>query len=64
MAARVCSALREAADSAEAPRFYEGLLAFSRSPIPFGDAYEDWREARARAMESGKEISYCGLPSD
>jgi hypothetical protein len=58
--ARVCDSLREAADSEDAPYFYEGFLVFCRKEIPFGDHYESWRSERAAAMGRGKEISYCG----
>jgi hypothetical protein len=61
VSARVCFSLREAADSDFAPYFYECLLNFSRSPRPTD--YEKWRQQRAEAMDSGKEIAYCGQPA-
>jgi hypothetical protein len=59
--ARVCTSLMEAASS-DAPYFYEGLLRFSISSIPFGTGYEEWRVVRASAMASGHDIYYCGDP--
>jgi hypothetical protein len=63
VSARVCHSLREAAESSDAPYFYECLLGFSRKPIPFGDGYQAWRAAMDEAMRSGDEIAYCGRPS-
>lgn len=60
--ARVCETLREAAESAEAPYFWECFLKFCQRPIPFGENYQDWRAARDEAMSRGKEIAYCGAP--
>lgn len=62
IAAQLCSTLREAAESKEAPWFYEALMSYSRSAIPFGEGYEAWREQMVDAMERGKEIYYCGRP--
>jgi hypothetical protein len=63
VSARACFSLREAADSDFAPYFYECLMNFSRSRLPSGAEHEPWRQQRAEAMDSGKEISYCGRPS-
>jgi hypothetical protein len=63
VAARLCSTLREAADSEDAPYFYEALTSYCRSSIPFGDGYERWRQEMDRAMRQGKEIYYCGQPT-
>ncbi len=60
--ARLCGALREAADSGDAPYFYECFSAFCRRPIPFGSEYESWRRQRHQAMTAGKEIADCGAP--
>jgi hypothetical protein len=60
VSARLCGTLKEAAESPDAPYFFECFLAFCRPPIPFGDGYEDWRRERADAMENGREIAYCG----
>jgi hypothetical protein len=61
--ARVCTTLREAAESPAAPYFYEALFDFAaRGPIPYGDRYEDWRRERAAAMAAGREIYDCGGP--
>jgi hypothetical protein len=62
IAARLCSTLREAAESKAAPWFYEALVSYSRSSIPLGEGYEAWRERRAEAMERGQQIYYCGRP--
>ena len=61
--ARLCLWLREAAESDSAPYFYEAYLSFAQEQIPIGDGYEDWRQERALAMESGKESYYCGNPN-
>jgi hypothetical protein len=62
--ARVCSTLREAAESDAAPYFYDGLFDFAqRGAIPRGDGYEAWRAERATAMEAGREIYDCGTPA-
>jgi hypothetical protein len=60
--ARVCGALREAADSDSAPYFYESLMRFSRDSIPFGSAYQTWRVQTSAAMNVGEHIAYCGDP--
>jgi hypothetical protein len=57
---RLCGTLREAADSGDAPYFYECFFAFSRRSIPFGPDYERWREERHEAMTTHKEIADCG----
>jgi hypothetical protein len=62
--ARVCYSLREAAESEQAPSFYECLLPFAQTTTPSDSGYESWRRARAAAMERGEEISYCGTPPD
>jgi hypothetical protein len=63
VSARVCGTLREAADSGDAPYFYECFLGFARQPIPSGEDYEEWRAERADAMSQGLEIAYCGNPN-
>lgn len=62
--ARVCATLREAADSTDAPYFYECFFAFCRRPISFGPDYQSWRRQRHEAMTAGKEIADCGEPAD
>jgi len=62
VSARVCGTLREAADSPDAPYFYECFRSFCEKPIPFGRRYEKWRAARAREMENGMAWAYCGVP--
>jgi hypothetical protein len=58
---RVCGSLREAAEAAEAEHFYEGLARFASVKIPQGRrSYKRWRKRRAKAMEQGREIYYCG----
>lgn len=62
--ARVCSTLRGAAESPDAPYFYEALFDFAqRGPIPHGDGYENWGQERAAAMEAGREIYHCCAPA-
>jgi hypothetical protein len=63
LAATVCPTLRVAAESSEAPYFFDALVAFSRQKIP-GDRYEEWRREKAEAMANGKELYYCGKPSE
>jgi hypothetical protein len=60
--ARVCPTMREAAMSEDAPYFFESYRNFASVQIPFGNEYDEWRNLRAAAMESGREISYCGRP--
>lgn len=62
VSARLCETLREAAESGEAPYFYECFFRFCQRPIPYGERYEEWRVAKAEAMQRGKEIAYCGTP--
>ena len=61
-AATVCASLREPAESPSAPYFHEHLLWFAWHPIPFGPDYEAWRAEREAALESGRELFYCGRP--
>ncbi len=60
---RVCETLREAAESSEAPYFFEALTRYSVTAIPFGDGYEEWRSKMAAEMKAGREIYFCGLPA-
>jgi hypothetical protein len=55
--ARLCSTLSEAQS---ALYFFEGLLTFAQSMIPFGDGYADWRDGRREQMAEGREIYYLG----
>jgi hypothetical protein len=55
VSARVCNSLREASSE---PYFFEALLEFTHRRVPFGDGYEEWRQARSEAMEQGKEIYF------
>ena len=58
--ARVCSTLREAADSTDAPYFYENLLRILNVVIPFGDQYAEWRARVGAEMQRGKHLYFCG----
>jgi hypothetical protein len=58
----VCYTLREAADSPDAPYFYECYLSYCHRPIPRGNGYEAWRTATDEAMRRGRDIAYCGRP--
>jgi len=62
ISARICSTLREAAQSPNAPYFYECFLTFCHKPIPYGEGYQAWRTATDLAMRAGKDICYCGTP--
>lgn len=62
VSARVCYTLREAADSPDAPYFYECYLSYCRRPIPLGNGYKAWRTATDEAMRRGADIAYCGKP--
>jgi hypothetical protein len=54
---RVCTSLQELSSC---PYFFEGLLGFAWKPIPFGDAYDQWREERRAELLSGKgDGLYC-----
>ncbi len=64
VSARVCTTLREAAQSPNAPYFYECFLSFCHKPVPGDDDYEAWRTATDLAMRAGREISYCGRPPE
>jgi hypothetical protein len=59
--ARVCRSLREAADTADAPYFYECFMALCRQPIPSGGDFEAWRQSRAEATDHGREVAYRDL---
>jgi hypothetical protein len=61
VSARLCTALREAADSPDAPYFYEGFLAFAR-PAPVEEDQPAWKAEIAEKMKAGREIYYCGRP--
>ena len=63
VSARVCESLREVAESSCAPYFFEALLRYPVTSIPFGSDYETWRQARSAAMSRGEEIFFCGNPS-
>jgi hypothetical protein len=63
VSARLCATLREAADSPDAPYFYESFLAFASRPVPSGEDYPAWRARIAERMEAGQDISYCGRPA-
>ena len=64
MSARLCTSLREAAESPEAPYFYECLWGKAANWLmPAGDSYEAWRADIAQKMEAGREICYCGKPA-
>ena len=62
VSARLCGTLREAADSPDAPYFYESFLAFASRPAPSGEDYAAWKAGVAERMKAGREISYCGQP--
>lgn len=57
VSARVCNTLREAAESPDAPYFYECYLDFCHKPVPFGHAYIPWRAATDKATQTGREIA-------
>ena len=57
--ARVCTTLQEAAGQ---PYFFEALLTFSQTRIPYGEGYETWRQAKAKAMAEGHEFYFLGRP--
>lgn len=61
--ARLCVTLREAADSADAPSFYECFLALASQPVPRGAEHEAWRAQKASEIAAGREIWYCGRPA-
>ena len=61
--ARLCATLREAADSPDAPYFYECFLALASQPVPRGPEYAAWRVEKAGEMAAGREIWYCGRPA-
>jgi hypothetical protein len=58
--ARLCATMRDAADSPDAPYFYECFAAISSRRMPLGDDYRIWQAERAAEMQAGHEIWYCG----
>lgn len=60
--ARVCDTLREAAESRNAPCFYECFVKFAQEHIPLGAKHEAWRRVKDELIRSGREIAYCGSP--
>jgi hypothetical protein len=62
--ARLCASLREAADSPQAPYFYECFKQFCPTSRPRGRGYRRWRARTGAQMEHGKQIAYCGRPAD
>ena len=63
VSARLCGTLREAADSPDAPYFYEAFLAFASHPAPSEADYPAWKAGVAERMEAGRDIWYCGQPA-
>jgi hypothetical protein len=63
VSARLCGTLREAADSPDAPYFYESFLACASQPPPAGEDYPAWKARVAEKMEAGQDIWYCGQPA-
>lgn len=54
----LCKTLREVRD---APYFYEGLIEFSRSPIPVGERYKKWRKSKREALKKyGEDLYFLG----
>jgi hypothetical protein len=63
VSARLCATLREAADSPDAPYFYECFFQFASQPPPSEEDYPAWKARIAERMEAGRDISYCGQPA-
>jgi hypothetical protein len=63
VSARLCTTLREAAASPDAPYFYECFLTFASRPVPSGQDYQAWMAGIAEKMQAGQEICYCGRPA-
>lgn len=61
--AHICQTIREAAESPDAPFFYEALLAVGRLPMPSGERQEAWRRRARRTVRRGENIYDCGSPS-
>jgi hypothetical protein len=57
-----CDTFREAAVLDVAPYFYECFFEFSQETIPLGDHYAARKAEEAKAIESGRDIAYCGSP--
>ena len=51
----LCGSLREISTS---EYFFEGLIAFARRPIPFGEGYEEWRAERLDEFKAGNGDFY------
>jgi hypothetical protein len=56
-------AVAEAAESPDAPYFYEAFLAFASHPAPSDEGYPAWKAGVAERMEAGRDIWYCGQPA-
>lgn len=63
VSARLCATLREAADSPDAPYFYEAFLQFASRSAPSEADYPAWKAGVAERMEAGRDIWYCGQPA-
>jgi hypothetical protein len=55
---RVLQSLQGASSS---PYFYEGILHFAHSGIPFGTtSYPKWRAKVKKEMQAGRHLYFCG----
>jgi hypothetical protein len=63
VSARLCATVREAADSPDAPYFYEAFFALASHPPPADAGYPAWKAGVAERMETGQDIWYCGQPA-
>ena len=62
VSARVCDVLAEARD---APLFYEALLRYPTTAIPYGEeTYWPWRDRMREEMQKGKQLFYLGAWPD
>jgi hypothetical protein len=63
--ARVCYSLREAADTSDAPYFYECFLRLIHEvgKKNTSSSYAKWRARKKRELKAGYWMMYCGNPS-
>jgi hypothetical protein len=55
----LCATLQEAA---HAPYFFESFFRLCQRRVPYGGAYEEWREQMLGELQSGRELHYLGTP--
>jgi hypothetical protein len=62
VSARICQTLREAADSSEAPYFYEVFLHLASTPEPDVEQRVQLLGDKANVMPYDRSVWFCGCP--